>query len=583
MPDFGPAAPPRRRFRPALLDALRGYRLADLGSDLTAGVVVAAVAIPLAIAFAIASLAPAGDAAQAAPQIGLVTIVVAGTVAALAGGSRYLVTGPTGAFIVVLAKVVQDHGLDGLLLASLLAGVMLLLAGAFRLGQVIKFIPYPVTTGFTAGIAVVIFLGQLPDLLGVSLVDAPTEPLLRAGRVLAVLAQGLWSPWALAVAVGTVIVIQGVKRLVPRVPGPVVALVLFTAMAAFAAPHFAPADDLVTVADRYEVPSGLPAPRIVPGLLSWASIREVLPSAFTIFLLGAIESLLAAVVADGMTRTHHDSNQELMGQGLANIASPFFGGIAATGALARTAASIQNGARSPLASLIHVAVVVAVLFSLSGLAGLIPLACLAGVLVVVAWNMSEHHQFRKILKMPRQDAGVLLATFAITVAVDLTWAVGVGLLLSAAVFLHRMSEMTHVKAVDPLAEPNPAEPRFKPEDIPPGVLVYSIDGPFFFGAANQFADVLARVSDPPKVVVMRLRNVPYLDATGLHALEAAVEGLHRRGTRVMLSAIQSQPLDMLERSGLVRMVGDDNVFRDTSSALRESRLHLGLPPLAAGT
>jgi sulfate permease, SulP family len=582
LPDFGPPASPRRQFRPALLDALRGYRLADFGSDVTAGVVVAAVAVPLAIAFAIASLAPAGDAAQAAPQIGLVTIVVAGTVAALCGGSRYLVTGPTGAFIVVLAKVVQDHGLDGLLLASLLAGAMLLLAGAFRLGQVIKFIPYPVTTGFTAGIAVVILLGQLPDLLGVELMDAPAEPLLKAGRVLGELAGGSWSPWSLGVAVGTIAAIQAVKRLVPRVPGPVVALVLFTALSVVAAPHVPAVDALVTVGDRFEVPSGLPGPHMVPGLLSWTSIREVLPSAFTIFLLGAIESLLAAVVADGMTRTHHDSNQELMAQGLANMASPFFGGIAATGALARTAASIQNGARTPVASLVHVGVVVAVLFSLSGLAKLIPLACLAGILVVVAWNMSEHHQFRKILKMPRQDAGVLLVTFAITVAVDLTWAVGVGLLLSAAVFLHRMSEMTHVKAVDPLAEASPTEPRFKPEDIPPGVLVYSIDGPFFFGAANQFADVLSRVADPPKVVVMRLRNVPYLDATGLHALEAAVDGLHRRGTRVMLSAIQSQPLDMLQRSGLVGMVGDANVFRDTSSALRDARVHLGLAPLGDG-
>lgn len=299
-----------------------------------------------------------------------------------------------------------------------------------------------------------------------------------------------------------------------------------------------------------------------------------MPSAFTIFLLGAIESLLAAVVADGMTRSRHDSNQELVGQGLANMASPLFGGIAATGAIARTATNIQNGARTPLAALIHVAVVVAVLFSLSGLAGLVPMACLAGILAVVAWNMSEHHRFRRLLRMPREDAGVMLATFAITVFVDLTWAVGVGLLAAAVVFLRRMGRMTRVGTLDPLAEPPPAEPRFSAAEVPAGVLVYSIDGPFFFGAADQFQEALARVADPPRVVVLRLRNVPYLDATGLNALESAIEGLRRRGTRVLVSAIQSQPLDMMERSGAVHLIGDANLFKDTSQALAEASRHL---------
>lgn len=562
--------------RPALLGALRGYTLRDLGGDATAGLVVAAVAIPLAIAFAIASLAPATDGAQRAPEVGLVTVVIAGSVAALAGGSRFLVTGPTGAFIVVLANVVREHGIDGLLLATFMAGVMLALAGALRLGQVIKFIPYPVTTGFTSGIAAVILLGQLPSLFGVSLADPAPEPLLKAGQVLAEVASGLWDPWALGIAALTVGIIQGMKRMVPRLPGPLVALVAITAGASLAGPVLGIA--VATVGDAFEIPNGLPAPHLPPDLLSWERIRALMPSAFTIFLLGAIESLLAAVVADGMTRQHHDSNQELIGQGLANMASPLFGGIAATGAIARTAANVQNGAKSPVAALVHVGVVLVVLYFLSSLAGLIPMACLAGLLVVVAWNMSEHHRFRQILRMPREDAGVMLVTFALTVVVDLTWAVGIGLLGAFVVFLRRMSLMTNVKTLDPRADPATTPPQFTPQDIPEGVLVYSIDGPFFFGAADQFQEAMARVANPPKVVVLRMRDVPYLDATGLHALEMAIEGLRKRGTQVMVSAIQSQPLDMMERSGAVHLVGDDNIFKDTLGALAKARTLLATGP-----
>lgn len=569
MPGFAPPPHARRPFRPALLDALRGYTLRDLAGDATAGFVVAAVAIPLAIAFAIASLAPAADGATRAPEVGLVTVIIAGGIAALAGGSRFLVTGPTGAFIVVLANVVREHGIDGLLLASFMAGAMLVLAGLLRLGQVIKFIPYPVTTGFTSGIAVVIFLGQLPSLLGVQLADPRPEPLLKAGQVLVEVASGLWDPWALGIAALTLGVIQAMKWKLPRVPGPLVALVLVTAGAAAAGPAFG--HHIATVGDLFEIPDGLPAPRLPPDILSLGRMRELLPAAFTIFLLGAIESLLAAVVADGMTRQHHDSNQELVGQGLANMASPLFGGIAATGAIARTATSVQNGARTPVASLVHVGVVLVVLYFLSDLAGLIPMACLAGLLVVVAWNMSEHHRFRQILRMPREDASVMLITFALTVLIDLTWAVGIGLLGAFVVFLRRMSLMTHVQALDPTADPTTTPPQFAPQDIPDGVLVYSIDGPFFFGAADQFQEAMSRVAKPPKVVVLRMRDVPYLDATGLHALEMAIEGLRKRGSHVMVSAIQSQPLDMMQRSGAVHLVGDGNVFKDTLGALAKAR------------
>jgi len=560
-----PAKDGRPPLRSALLESLRGYRLHDLGRDAGAGLVVGVIALPLAIAFAIATL---GDAAGNAPQVGLVTVVVAGTVAALFGGSRVLVTGPTGAFIVVLAGVVQRHGVSGLLLATALAGVLLVLAGLFRLGAVIKFIPYPVTIGFTAGIAVVIFAGQLPDLLGVHLAHASPAALGKAWQVAQAVAAGGANWWALGVAVATVVVIQATKRWLPRVPGPVLALVVLTAAVA------AWQVGVVRVADRYALPRGLPAPALPD--VSLASIQAVFPDAITIALLGAIESLLAAVVADGMLRTRHDSNMELVGQGLANIASPLFGGIAATGAIARTAANVQGGGRTPVSALVHVLVVLAVLYLAGPLAGLIPMPVLAGILAVVAWNMSERHHFARILKMPRADAAVMLATFGLTVLVDLTTAVLVGLVLAGGIFLQRMSGMTQVRAVDSL-EHELAVPRFGPADVPAGAVVYSVDGPFFFGAADQFQEAIGRIGERPKVVVLRLRNVHYLDATAVNALEAAIRALRRRGVRVMLASIQQQPLDLLERVGTIGLLGDGNLFRTTPDALAEARRFLGAP------
>jgi SulP family sulfate permease len=513
-----------------------------------------------------------GDAPTNAPQVGLVTVVVGGTIAALAGGSRFLVTGPTGAFIVVLAGVVQRHGVSGLLLATMLAGLILVLGGLLRLGAVIKFIPYPVTVGFTAGIAVVIFAGQTPDLVGVHLANAPPAALAKAWQVTQQVVAGAANAWALGIALGTIAVIQACKRWLPRLPGPVVALVLWTAVVLVA--HV----PVSTVADRYVLPRGLPAPAIPAW--SWATIRAVLPDAFTIALLGAIESLLAAVVADGMMRTRHDSNQELIGQGLANLASPLFGGIAATGAIARTAANIQRGGRTPISALVHVGVVLIVLYAAAPLAGLIPMPVLAGILAVVAWNMSERHHFARILRMPRQDALVMLVTFVLTVAVDLTTGVMVGLVLAAGIFLQRMSSMTQVRAVQSL-DHEFAAPRFDAKDVPAGTVVYSIDGPFFFGAADQFQETMAAIGEQPKVVVLRMRNVPYLDATGLNALESVVRGLQRRGIRVMLASIQSQPLDLMERVGTAGRLGDGNLFRTTPDALAEARSFLGAPPPAS--
>jgi sulfate permease, SulP family len=554
--------PPPRRSGPALWASLRHYGPRDLAQDAVAGSIVGLIAITLSIPFAIAS--GAGD---DAPRIGLVTAIVAGTVAALAGGSRFLVTGPTGGFIVVLAAVVARHGFDGLLLATFIAGLLLLAGGLLGLGHVIKFIPYPVTVGITAGLALSILLGQVPGLLGTAAASGhPLEVLWSSVRAVAA---GAWEPWSLAVAAATVLAIVVFGRLVPRVPSLVAGFVVVAAgVAVLGVP-------VPTIGDLYTLPSGFPPPRLPAW--DWHLARAVFPDAVTIAFLGALQTLLAALVADGMTRTRHDSNQELMAQGLANLASPLFGGIAAAGAVARTATGIQNGARSPVSALVHAGVVLAVLLLLAPLTGHVAIPVMAGLLAIVAWNMSQRHHLRRVLRMPRSDAGVMLATLALVVAVDIGVAVTVGMVLAVGIFLHRLSGMTHVGAIDPLKDPELQPARFQESDIPPGVLVYSIDGPFFFGAADQFQETIAEITGAPRVVILRMRNVPFLDATGLNGLLLAVEALQKRGIRVFVSAIQSQPLDLLERAGAMATIGDANLFKDTSGALAEARRLLGTP------
>lgn len=561
------AAPPRRRPVPALWAALGGYGWADLRHDLLAGTVVGLIAITLSIPFAIASGAGAD-----APRVGLVTAIVAGGVAAVFGGSRYLVTGPTGGFIVVLAGVVQRHGLDGLLLATGIAGLLLLLAGAFRVGAVLKFIPYPVTVGITAGLALSIFIGQLPAILGTPASSGghPLQALLDAGRAVA---HDAWGPWSLAVAAGTVLAIVLCARLLPRVPSLVAGFLLAAVLAVLL--HV----PVPSIGDRYALPEGFPAPSLPHW--SWGLARDVVPDAVTIAFLGALQTLLAALVADGMTRTRHDSNQELVAQGLANLAAPLFGGIAAAGAVARTATGIQNGARSPVSALVHVAVVLLALLVLAPLVGLVPIPVLGGLLAVVCWNMSQRHHLKRVLRMPRSDAGVMLATMLLVVAVDISVAITVGMVLAVGIFLHRLSLMTHVGAVDPMKDPELQPARFRPEDIPPGVLVYSIDGPFFFGAAGQFQETIAEITGAPKVVVLRMRNVPFLDATGLNGLLLAVEALRDRGVKVLVSAIQQQPLELMERSEVVHLIGQENLFADTPRALEAARALVAGPRSAS--
>ena len=553
-----PTPPPKEpwRFRPAVLDSFKGYGRAQLLRDVQAGVVVAVVALPLAIAFAIAS--------GADPHAGLVTVVVAGILVALLGGTRFGVAGPTSSFVVVLYAIVVRHDgdLGPLLVAVFVAGVLLVLAGVFRLGTVLKLIPYPVTTGFTAGIAVTIFLGQLPDLLGLHLGRLPAKPLDRLVAVARHAGEAHLLTFGLAVA--AIAIIQVMKRKAPRVPGPIVALVGLTAAVALL--HL----QVDTVGARFAIPKGLGPPRLPD--LSWPSVEAALADALVIAFLCAIESLSTAVVADGMAGTRHDSNQELMGQGIANMVSPLFGGLPAVGAIARTATNIQAGGRTPMASIVHALVVLLVLYLAAPLAGAIPMAVLAGILVVVAWNISQRRRVFRFFRMPRADAAVMLGTFLITIVVNLAAAIVVGLLLSSAIFMRRMGDMAHVEVVDPKKDEHPFGHSVREQDIPEGVVVYSIDGPFFFGAADRFQETMARVAKAPKVVILRMRAVPYLDATGLNALEDAITGLQKRGTRVMLAGIQVQPLDLMERSGAVKVVGDENLFKNTTEALARARV-----------
>jgi len=551
-----------RRFRPALIRSLRAYSRARLAKDLTAGFVVGVVAIPLALAFAIAS--------GVAPQAGLATAAVAGFLISVLGGSRVQIGGPTGAFVVIVYGIVMKHGVDGLALATVMAGVILALFGLFRLGRIIEFVPEPVILGFTAGIGAIIFIAQLKDVLGLSALTLPPEAPAKLVAILAHLRDV--NPWAIALAGGTIAVITLCRRFVPRIPGPVLALLAFTLLAvALRLP-------VETIHDRFgNLPSGLS----LPGLPSFSleRLRELLPSALTIALLGAIESLLSAVVADAMIEDRHDSSQELVAQGIANIVVPFFGGIPATGAIARTATNVQNGATSPVAGAVHAIVVLGAVTFFAGAMGSIPLCVLGGILTVVAWYMSDVRRLVEIPLMPRGDAMVLVTTLALTVLVDLVVAVEVGMVLASLLFMVRMSQVAHVELVDLGTDDVDATGgrRQQPmagKDVPPGVVAYSVDGPFFFGAAQRFERTLARLEGYPKVVIFRMRAVPYMDATGVSALASVVRMLQRHGSAVILSAVRPEPLRTMRRAGLVERVGEANVCPDIDVALRRSRVLL---------
>ncbi len=532
-----------------------GISAAQLRRDVLAGFVVGVVALPLAIAFAIASGLP--------PERGLYTAVFAGFVISALSGSRVQVGGPTGAFILLVSQVVTEFGVEGLALATMMAGGLLLCMGLARLGRVIQYIPYPVTVGFTAGIAVVIATSQIRDALGLPLNSLPAEFFPKWIALLGAL-PGV-NAWALLLCLSTVGLLLGLPRWLPRVPASMVALLVTTSAAAlFQLP-------VETIGSRFgALPRGLPMPSL-PGI-DWEMLPRLVSPAFSIALLAAIESLLSAVVADGMTGRRHRSNAELLAQGVANIVSPLFGGMPATGAIARTATNVRNGGRTPIAGLVHAATVALVLLVAGRWAAMIPMATLAGILFVVAWNMSELHLVGRILRgTTRGDALVLLSTFALTVIVDLSVAIQVGVVLAAVLFMRRMIEMADARVLDENGEEISSAEAEALRDLPPEIRVYEINGPFFFGAAHKVAGRLAGMERAPRVLILRTRNVPMLDATGLRVLETLQRQAEHGGPLLLLSGLHSQPRALLEKSGLAARIGASNLIPDLGAALARAR------------
>jgi len=544
---------------PKLATTLKGYTRQQFLADSGAGVIVGIVALPLAIAFAIAS--------GVTPQAGLYTAIIAGFVVSALGGSRVQIGGPTGAFVVIVYGIVQRYGVEGLTIATLMAGVMLIALGLAGLGGAIKFIPYPVTTGFTSGIAVVIFSGEVKDFLGLDIASVPAEFVEKwrsyAGHLAAV------NPWAIAIGLGSIVVIQLWPKVNRRVPGPFVALVLATAVVQIF--HL----NVETIAARFgEISGGLPRPRIPQ--VTWETGRQLVQPAITIALLGAIESLLSAVVADGMIGGRHRSNMELVAQGVANLASPLFGGIPATGAIARTATNVRNGGRTPVAGIVHAGILLLITLFFGRWAGLIPMAALAAILVVVSYHMADWRTFVSELRAPKSDVVVLLLTFSLTVLVDLTVAVEVGLVAAAFLFMKRMSEVTNVSALTrefgtETATDSPMYTDVAGREIPPGVQIYAIDGPFFFGAAEKLKDTLSMVAGTPRVLVLIMRQVNAIDSTGLHALKDMLGRFRAGRTHVLVVGLHAQPMVALERAGLLDVLGDENLVGTIDEALDRAR------------
>ncbi len=544
---------------PKLVTTLKAYTRAQLAADAVAGVIVGVVALPLAIAFAIAS--------GVTPDRGLYTAVIAGFLISALGGSRVQIGGPTGAFVVIVYGIVQQYGVDGLLAATLMAGFILLALGLAKLGGAIKFIPFPVVTGFTAAIGVLIAIQQLRDALGLRMTAPPAELVERIQAY--VEHASTVNPYAVGITLLTLLILTLWPKLSRRVPAPLVALLTGTVVAQLLE---LPVE---TIGSRFgAIPSTLPSPTLPS--LSFAEVRDLVGPALAIATLGAIESLLSAVVADGMIGGRHRSNMELVAQGVANIVSPLFGGMPATGAIARTATNIKSGGRTPVAGMVHAIVLLLITLFFGHWAELIPLSVLAAIVLVVAYHLSEWRVFVHELQAPKSDALVMVTTFLLTLLVDLTVGIGVGMVLAAFLFMKRMAEVTNITIVRREFEETGEgggddQGAIYRRQIPPGVEVYEINGPFFFGAAEKFKETLGEISRRPKVLVIRMRHVPAIDSTAMHALKDLVRRTRKQGTEVLLSDVHSQPLVALGRSGLLDEIGEDNLFGNVDEALEAAR------------
>lgn len=543
-------------FTPKSLICLReGYSWNYFVHDLFAGVSVGIIALPLALAFAIAS--------GVSPEKGLFTAIVAGFLISLLGGSRVQIGGPTGAFVVVIYAVIQRHGYDGLVLATLVGAVLMILMGIARFGILLKFIPYPVTTGFTTGIAVVIFSSQVKDFFGLQIDNVPPDFLDKC-KIFCSTAH-TWNIWSFIVAFFTLLFIFLQRHFYPKAPGAIIAVSLATLAAQF---FDLP---LTTIASKFgEIPRILPSPALP--VFSYDLLQAVFPDAITIALLGAIESLLSAVVADGMTGHKHKSNCELVAQGFANIGSIIFGGIPATGAIARTTANIRLGAKTPVSGMIHAVTLLLLMIFLAPLAGKIPLAALSGVLMFIAWNMSELPHFINILKGQKGDAAVLLITFLLTVLIDLAVAVQVGVILAAVIFLKRMTDKTTIEACKILLRENESPELQKDDtplrtDIPSDVVIFEIRGPFFYSVADLLEEALIRLEEQPRVFILRLNKTPLVDATGIQALKSFNKKCHQKDILFLISGLDKHLEALFKQSGLAELIGHQHIFKDIDSAI----------------
>lgn len=548
-------------FQPKLLSCLKGYNKETLSRDVMAGIIVGIVAIPLAIAFGIAS--------GVGPTEGLVTAIFAGFLISVLGGSKVQIGGPTGAFIVIIYGVIQQYGLGGLAIATVMAGIMLVLMGVFKLGTIIKFMPYPIIVGFTGGIAITIFSTQMNDLFGMGIADVPANFIDKWICYFKHIGSINW--WSFGIGLASILLICYMPKISKKIPGSLAAIVLMT-LICWALERFAGVDSILTISDLYTLPSGLPsftAPELKEGVSLFETAQQLLPVAFTIAMLGAIESLLSAMVADGVIGDRHNSNTELIGQGVANIVVPFFGGIPATGAIARTMANINNGGRTPIAGVVHTVVLLLVLLFLGGLVGAIPMPCLAGVLIMVSYNMSGWRTIRSMCRQEKSSVVVLFTTLFLTVIFDLTIAIEVGLVLAIFLFMKRIMENTHISVLHNELEVHHDGEQDERLTIPAHTEVFEIDGPFFFGIATKFEE-FARQRNAEPIRIVRMRKVSFIDATGLHNLEIFIQAALQQGQRVILSGVNESVYHEIELAGLVDMVGRENVLDHIHKAIKRA-------------
>ncbi len=539
-------------------------------ADLMAGLIVGIVALPLAIAFGIAS--------GVSPSQGILTAIIGGFLVSALGGSRVQIGGPTGAFIVIIYGIVSNPqlGLSGLMIATMLAGLFLIILGVCRLGTIIKFIPYPIVVGFTSGIAVTIFTTQIKDLLGLNITEA--IPADFVSKWIIYFRHITTIDWLTAlIGVLSILIIALTPKVSKKVPGSLVAIIVMTIGVYFLNAHTSM--HVTTIGDQFgEIKASIPELQIPS--ITWEGIKSLLPTAMVIAVLGAIESLLSATVADGVCGDHHNSNQELIGQGVANLCTPLFGGIPCTGAIARTMTNINNGGRTPVAGLIHALVLLVIFLVLMPLAAYIPMACLAGVLVIVSYNMSGWRTFMQLFKNPKSDVIVLMMTFLLTVIFDLTIAIEVGLLVACLLFMKRMAESTQIKVIADEIDPNDetdAEVHEEALTIPKGVEVYEINGPYFFGIANRFEELMAELDNHPKVRIIRMRRVPFIDSTGIHNLQNLCEMSHREGTHIVLSGVTPNVYSVLEHNGFCHLLGKDHICPNINVALERAEMIVKRP------